>query len=79
MWIDEKHCLGNGVFEYEEEGVGKWKYDPESGEMMFFPEKGVGGEVVIWYDVKGKHTPYAEEKYRSSLAKIVINLIDDEG
>ena len=79
MWIDEKHCLGNGVFEYEEEGVGKWKYDPESGEMMFFPEKGVGGEVVIWYDVKGKHMPYAEEKYRSSLAKIVINLIDDEG
>lgn len=45
IWTDEKHCLGDGQFEHEEKGVGKWKYNPESGEMTFFPAKDVGGEA----------------------------------
>ena len=79
IWTDEKHCLGDGQFEHEEKGVGKCKYNPESGEMTFFPAKDVGGEAVIWYDIKSIHSPYVAEKYRSSLAKIVINFTDDEG
>ena len=55
IWTDEKHCLGDGQFEHEEKGVGKWKYNPESGEMTFFPAKDVGGEAVIWYDIKSIH------------------------
>lgn len=80
IWTSEKEkdCLGTGVFEYEAPGQGKWVYNPDLAEMMFFPIKGFTGEASIMYDVKGKYNPYAGDSFRSSLAKIVINMADNQ-
>ena len=78
IWKNDKECLGSEVFVYEAPNEGKWVYNPELAEMMFFPVKGFKGEVSIMYDVKGKYAPYDDELFRSSLAKIVINIDDNQ-
>ena len=77
FWEDEEHCVGDRVLEHVTD-QGKWVYDPERAEVLFFPIKGFTGEASIMYDVKGKYSPYSAEKYRSSLAKIIINIADNQ-
>lgn len=78
FWTSEKNCLGASVFRHEVTGQGTWVYDPGLEEVMFFPIKGFTGEASIMYDIKGKYAPYNDENYRSSLARIVINIADNQ-
>ena len=79
FWENENIFLGEGTAGFEHTvAKGKWVYDPEVGEMMFFPNKGATGEVSIMYDVKGKHLPYSDERYRSSKATISVNIDDNQ-
>ena len=66
------------MFRHEVTGQGTWVYDPGLEEVMFFPIKGFTGEASIMYDIKGKYAPYNDENYRSSLARIVINIADNQ-
>jgi hypothetical protein len=81
FWEDEYTPLvdgaGKAIFEHEV-NEGKWLYDPELAEVKFFPVKGHKGEVSISYDIKGKYSPYSEEKFRSSQAKISVDIDDNQ-
>lgn len=76
FWTDEYTCLGEGTFEHVVSGKGRWVYDETTAEALFFPEKGYVGEVSIMYDIKGKESPYNEEKFRSSLATISVTIVN---
>lgn len=82
FWTDEytlvKDPSGKILFECEIENEGKWFYDPTRSEVLFFPDKGFTGTAAIMYDIKGKHSPYDEEKFRSSLAKISVQVADNQ-
>lgn len=71
FWKDEYTLLpGN---EQYIQGQGRWIYVPARREVMFFPDNNFTGVATIMYDIKGK-APYNGEKFRSSLAKISIDM-----
>lgn len=78
LWIDEYNRLPDGQYEYEIADKGKWVYDPNAAELMFFPKEGYKGEVSIMYDVKAKGPDYNDEKYRSSLATVRVTIADNQ-
>lgn len=71
FWSDE-YTLLSGHEQYIA-GQGHWTYLPASREVVFFPDKHFTGTATIMYDVKGK-APFDDEKFRSSLAKITIEI-----
>lgn len=78
FWTDEYTWKEEGDYEVPVAGKGKWVYDPETREVLFFPAKGFTGKVEIMYDVKGRFAPFNEEKYRSSLAHISVTIADNQ-
>ena len=78
FWTDEYNCVGDNVFECNDpDGNGKWTYDPTTQEAIFLPKKGFKGEVTIMYDIKSKAL-LNDDKYRSSLAKIILKIDDNQ-
>lgn len=73
FWSDEKHLLSG--FEHTDTN-GKWVYNPATAEVLFFPNEGFKGEATIMYDVKGAYYPYNDDKHRSSLATILVEIKD---
>lgn len=76
VWSDEYTCLGY-VRKYTVPGKGECLYAPERKEITFFPNKGFKGLLEVMYDIKGK-PPYEDEKYRSSIATITIDINDNQ-
>lgn len=78
FWLDEYTGVGEGDYEISVPGKGKWVYDPQTREVLFFPVKGFTGQVEIMYDIKGMYAPFNEEKYRSSLATISVTIENNQ-
>lgn len=77
FWANESTPLGEGVFEYTA-GEGKWRYDPVTNEVIFFPNKGFIGTAWMLYDVKAKAgTSFDDEMFRSSLATISVTVVEN--
>lgn len=56
---------------------GKWKYNKNTREVTFLPNKGFEGEAQVKYSIKGGingEMPYADEAYRSNLATIITKV-----
>lgn len=74
---------GETMLEYPVSGVGKWIYNSIQKKVFFEPVSGFEGEAKIKYDIKGKRDPnpnagpYHDEAYRSILARIVVNVVDN--
>ena len=54
---------------------GKWLYDPDTKEVMFFPIQGFKGIVTAMYDVNSLEHKN-DDNYRSSIAKIIVDIND---
>ncbi len=78
FWTDEYTWKDEGDYEIDAPGKGKWVYDLETREVLFFPAKGFTGKAQIMYDIKGMYAPFDQEKYRSSLATISVTIADNQ-
>ncbi|MBK5719590.1 hypothetical protein JGH11_01765 [Dysgonomonas sp. Marseille-P4677] len=74
-FINNDNVVSTTPYEYNEPGVGVWKYNPTTGLVTFTSLPSFIGTATINYSIKaGKNgeLPYADEAYRSLPASITV-------